>query len=117
MHRWPAGTAVPGVERASGPVRVSCVREVGTLSGAAAPGAGMRRRCGRPTVRGAEVPGGIGVPRKRMPGSRKAALRHEVARVEWAVRRRFGYADGIAPGLCPYDLSSPRGALPVTAGC
>jgi hypothetical protein len=33
----------------------------------------MRRRCGRPAVRGAESPGGIGVPKKRMPGSRKAA--------------------------------------------
>ena len=43
------------------------------LPGSALPGAGMRGRCGRPTVMGAEVPGGIGVPRKRMPGSRKTA--------------------------------------------
>jgi hypothetical protein len=72
MHRWPAGTAVPGVERAPGPVRVSRVRKVETAM-VRISGAGMRRRCGRPTVRGAEVPGGIGVPKKRMPGGRKAA--------------------------------------------
>ena len=30
-------------------------------------GAGMRRRCGKPTERGAEFPGQDGVPRKRMP--------------------------------------------------
>ena len=28
---WPVSTVVPGVERAPGPVRVSCVRNVGTL--------------------------------------------------------------------------------------
>ena len=32
---WPVGTVVPGVERAPGPVRVSCVRNVETSSGSA----------------------------------------------------------------------------------
>ena len=39
-------------------------------------GAGMRRRGGRPTVRGAEVPGGTGCPGsecRRLKGSRKAS--------------------------------------------
>jgi hypothetical protein len=36
-------------------------------------GAGMRRRCGKPTVRGAELPGRTGCPGKQMPGGRKAA--------------------------------------------
>ncbi len=61
----PVGTAVPGVERAPGPVRVSCVRNVETLLWVRISGAGMRRRCGRPTVRGAEVPGRTGCPRSR----------------------------------------------------
>ncbi len=29
--RWPVSTAVPGVKRAPGPVRVSCVRNVETV--------------------------------------------------------------------------------------
>jgi hypothetical protein len=37
------------------------------------PGAGMRRRCGKPTVRRAELPGRTGYPGKQMPGGRKAA--------------------------------------------
>jgi len=67
------GTAVPGVERAPGPVRVSCVRNVETLLWVRIPGAGMRRRRGMPTVMGAEFPWRDRVPRKRMPGGRKAA--------------------------------------------
>jgi len=66
-HRCPRGREGarpgPGLTRA----------ESGNPARVRISGAGMRRRCGRPTVRGAEVPGGIGVPRKRMPGSRKAA--------------------------------------------
>jgi hypothetical protein len=71
--RRPVSTVVPGVKRAPGPVRVSCVRNVETLLWVRIPGAGMRRRCGRPTVRGAELPWRDRVPIKRMPGGRKAA--------------------------------------------
>ena len=39
----PVGTVVPGVERAPGPVRVSCVRNVETLLWVRITGAGMRR--------------------------------------------------------------------------
>jgi hypothetical protein len=49
------------------------VRNVETLLWVRIPGAGMRRRCGKPTVRGAELPWRDRVPRKRMPGGRKAA--------------------------------------------
>ena len=63
--RWPADTAVPGVKRAPGPVRVSRVRNVETLLWVRIPGAGMRRRCGKPTVRGAELPGRTGCPGSR----------------------------------------------------
>jgi hypothetical protein len=38
---WPVGTVVPGVERAPGPVRVSCVRNVETSPGSA----GQARVC------------------------------------------------------------------------
>jgi hypothetical protein len=69
----PVGTAVPGVQRAPGPVRVSFVRNVETLLWVRISGAGMRRRCGRPTVRGAEFLWRDRVSRKRMPGGRKAA--------------------------------------------
>jgi hypothetical protein len=61
----PVGTVVPGVERAPGPVRVSCVRNVETLLWVRISGAGMRRRCGKPTVRGAEFPGRTGCPGSR----------------------------------------------------
>ena len=56
------GTAVPGVQRAPGPVRVSFVRNVETLLWVRISGAGMRRRCGKPTVRGAEFLCGTGCP-------------------------------------------------------
>jgi hypothetical protein len=72
---WPVSTVVPGVERAPGPVRVSCVRNVGTLLWVRIPGAGMRRRCGKPTVRGAEFPGRKGCSRsgcRQLKGSRKS---------------------------------------------
>jgi hypothetical protein len=46
---------------------------VETLLWVRIPGAGMRRRCGKPTVRGAEFPWRDRVPMKRMPGGRKAA--------------------------------------------
>jgi hypothetical protein len=72
-RRWPLSTAVPGVQRAPGPVQVSCVRNVETLLWVRIPGAGMRRRCGKPTVRGAEFPWRDRVLIKRMPGGRKAA--------------------------------------------
>jgi hypothetical protein len=72
-ERWPLSTVVPGVQRAPGPVRVSCVRNVETLLWVRIPGAGMRRRCGKPTVRGAEFPWRDRVPIKRTPGGRKAA--------------------------------------------
>ncbi len=81
---WPVGTVVPGVERAPGPVWVSCVRNVETLLWVRILGAGMRRRCGKPTVRGAEFPGRTGCP-----GSRCRA----------AERRQEGGAAG--PGLLP----------------
>src|SRR5260370_24081105 len=72
--RWPLDTAVPGVERAPGPARVLRVRNVETLLEVRIPGAGMRRRCGKPTVRGAELPGRTGCSgseRRQPKGSRK----------------------------------------------
>jgi len=72
MRRWPAGTAVPGVERAPGPVRVLRVRKVETLSGSVS----QARVCAGGAV---GRPGGGGIlwrdwgAKKRMPGSRKAA--------------------------------------------
>jgi hypothetical protein len=74
-ERWPLSTVVPGVQRAPGPVWVSCVRNVENLLWVRIPGTGMRRRCGKPTVRGAELPWRDRVPKKRMPGGRKAGLR------------------------------------------
>jgi hypothetical protein len=62
-HRCPRG--IEGARPGPGLTRA----ESGNLVRVRISGAGMRRRCGRPTVRGAEFPGGIGVPRKRMPGS------------------------------------------------
>lgn len=49
------------------------MRNVETVLWVRIPGAGMRRRCGKPTVMGAEFPWQDRVPRKRMPGGRKAA--------------------------------------------
>ena len=49
------------------------MRNVETLLWVRISGAGMRRRCGKPTVRGAEFPWRGRVPRKQMPGGRKAA--------------------------------------------
>jgi hypothetical protein len=69
----PVSTAVPGVQKAPGPVRVSCVRNMETLLWVRIAGAGMRRRCGKPIVRGAESPWRDRVTEKRMPGGRKAA--------------------------------------------
>ena len=66
-HRCPRGT------EGARPVWVSCVRNVETLLWVRIAGAGMRRRCGKPTVRGAEIPWRDRVPIKRMPGGRKAA--------------------------------------------
>ena len=80
-----ADTAVPGVQRAPGTSRVSCVRNMETSSGSV-----PLWRCGRPTVRGAEVPGGTGCPRsegRRPKGSRKARqqdrLLRRVASYNW----------------------------------
>ena len=61
--RWPMNTAVLGVERASGPVRVSRVWNVETLPWVRLSCAGMHGWCGKPTVRTAEFPGGKGCPR------------------------------------------------------
>ena len=72
---WPVSTAVPGVQRASGPVWVSRVRNVETLLWVRISGAGMRRRCGKPTVRGAEFPGRTGCSKsecRQLKGSRKS---------------------------------------------
>src|SRR5216684_3440684 len=71
---WPVSTAVPGVQRAPGPVWVSRVRNVETLLWVCIPGAGMRRRCGKPTVRGAEFPGRTGCPKS---GCRAAERQQE----------------------------------------
>ena len=72
---WPVSTVVLGVERAPGPVWVSRVRNVETLLWVRISGAGMRRRCGKPTVRGAEFPGRTGCSRsgcRQLKGSRKS---------------------------------------------
>ena len=73
---WPVSTAVPGVEKASGPVGLMRVKR-GNLVRVRRAGAGMRRLGGRPIVRGAEVPGGTGCPGsecRRLKGSRKASV-------------------------------------------
>ncbi len=49
------------------------MRNVETLLWVRISGAGMRRRCGKPTERGAEFPWRDRVSIKRMPGGRKAA--------------------------------------------
>jgi hypothetical protein len=49
------------------------VRNVENLLAVRISGAGMRGRCGKPAVRGAEFPWRDRVPMKRMPGGRKAA--------------------------------------------
>ena len=72
---WPVSTAVPGVQRAPGPVWVSRVRNVETVPWVRISGAGMRRRCGKPTVRGAEFPGRTGCSKsecRQLKGSRKS---------------------------------------------
>jgi hypothetical protein len=75
-HRCPRGTE--GARSGLGLMRA----ERGNLVRVRRAGAGMRRRGGRPTVRGAEVPGGTGCPRsegRRPKGSRKAGVQVQVS--------------------------------------
>jgi hypothetical protein len=66
------------------------VRNVETLLWVRIPGAGRRRRCGKPTVRGAEFPGRTGCPKSEcrwLKGSRKAGAA----------------GPGLLPGGCSYN--------------
>ena len=97
---WPVSTAVPGVQRAPGPVWVSRVRNVETVPWVRISGAGMRRRCGKPTVRGAEFPGRTGCSKsecRQLKGSRKSGAA----------------GSGTPPGWSLYNWpdSAPRGAV------
>jgi hypothetical protein len=68
-HRCPRG--IEGARPGLGLMRAERVNLVRVRRA----GAGMRRQGGRPTVRGAEVPGGTGCPKsegRRLKGSRKA---------------------------------------------
>ena len=87
-HRCPRGKE--GARPGPGLMRA----ERGNLARVRSAGAGMRRRCGRPTVRGAEVPGGTGCSRsecRRPKGS--------------------GIASGAGPGLLP-DAAGITGRIP-----
>jgi hypothetical protein len=75
-YRCPRG--IEGARPGPGLMRA----ERGNPAGVRCAGAGMRRQGGRPTVRGAEVPGGTGCPGsecRRLKGSRKAAQQCQVS--------------------------------------
>jgi hypothetical protein len=59
-------TVVPGVQRAPNPSRFLRVRNMETPSGSGICGL-VLVDAGKPTVRGAELPGGNRMPKKRMP--------------------------------------------------
>ena len=74
-------TVVPGVERAPNPSCVSRVRNMETPSGSDI-ATGLRPAdAGKPTVRGAQIPGGNRMPKKRMP----VAERPQETRALWSL--------------------------------
>src|SRR6201993_1879137 len=87
-------TAVPGVQGAPNPSRVSCVRNTETPSGSARPFVGG----GKPEVTKAQVPGGYRMPKKRRPAAER---RQESGRGRSALRgsvRITGRIPGPVPG-------------------
>ena len=85
MHRWPAGTAVPGVERAPNPSRFLRVRNMETPTGSSVDNL-VLVDAGKPTVREAELLGGNRMPKKRTP---VAERQQETADVVAASFRRL----------------------------
>ena len=52
---------------------------------------------GKPTVRGAQIPGGNRMPKKRMP----VAERQRETRMQWSLSMRLFWITGRIPGLVP----------------